>query len=269
MPQKSKFRKWVGIVLNVLIIAFGVGLVGFWTKTYILTSESKVLKVGDQISHPEVSPGTGKKGLWVFLKSDCIHCTKSAEFYKTISKEIAESSNLYFLTVFSKKDSRRAEYLAEIGMSNVNSVQVSYTDLGIVGTPTIVLMDENGIVEELWRGKLSKRREIELKQKLALPVADWYIDESELNELKKRERNLKIIDLQGREKYIDRHIEGAKNIPFDEIQPRAVNELSLADTIVLYGQVETDSDAAHEILLKEGFTKVYILTFNTSFNEPF
>jgi rhodanese-related sulfurtransferase len=145
-------------------------------------------------------------------------------------------------------------------------IRMNYRDLGIEGTPTIALADSSGVVKEIWHGRLSRRREALVKQTLGLAAHSWYIEESEVDELRKVGQTVVVVDVQSRDLYEINHFKGAKNIPADEIDVRGVNELSLDDTIVVYGISEKDGEYAQETLLKSGFGKVQIL--NYKFQKP-
>lgn len=266
VDEESKFRKRLGTFLNISIVVFILALAAVLAKTYIFTSEPKVIKVGDRISLSNVSLEKDKQSVLLFLRSDCIYCTKSADFYKDLSKALAQSANTRLIAVFSKNDDRATEYLSELGLTELNSIHASYGELGIAGTPTLALVNDAGMVKELWKGKLSRKQEIEIKKNLSIPADDWYIEESELDVLKKSGQKVTIIDVQDRDFYAKNHFIGAKNIPLDELSVRGTNELSLTDIIVVYGISEKDGDYAQEVLARDGFVKVYILDYK--FQNP-
>lgn len=259
--KESKSRKRVKTFLNVSIIVLILALVGVLGKSYIFTTEPKVLKAGDKISLSGVSWEKEKQAVLLFLRIDCIYCTKSADFYYELSKALAQSANTSLIAVFSKNDDRSKEYLSGLRLTELNSIHASYAELGIAGTPTIALIDDAGIVQDLWRGKLSRKQEVEVKQKLGLPVDDWYIEESEVDDLKKSGQEVSVIDVQDRDYYAKKHFMDARNIPLDELSVRAINELSLSDIIIVYGIFEKNGEDAQDVLAQEGFRKVYILNY--------
>jgi rhodanese-related sulfurtransferase len=72
-----------------------------------------------------------------------------------------------------------------------------------------------------------------------------------------------VVDLRNREEYANGHIPSAKNIPYDELEARALDELSPSDQIVLYCDCPSSggwSRVGYEILTEQGFNKVSILT---------
>jgi rhodanese-related sulfurtransferase len=69
-----------------------------------------------------------------------------------------------------------------------------------------------------------------------------------------------ILDLRDRDSYTKEHIAQAKNIPFDELEARVLDELSPADTIVTYCDCPTEgvSKTGYQILVEEGFKSVVL-----------
>ena len=70
-----------------------------------------------------------------------------------------------------------------------------------------------------------------------------------------------ILDVRDRDSYAEEHIPQAKNIPYDELEARILDELSPADTIVTYCDCPTEgiSKTGYRILVEEGF-KSAVLT---------
>ena len=66
---------------------------------------------------------------------------------------------------------------------------------------------------------------------------------------------LVVLDIRDREEFALKHFPGAKNIPLDEIEVRAINELSTSDLVVLYCGCADDSQnkVAQRIMRQQGF----------------
>lgn len=75
-----------------------------------------------------------------------------------------------------------------------------------------------------------------------------------------------MLDVRERAAFVQRHIKPAINIPVDELEVRAVNELSPSDLIVAYCGCEDDGDSkvARKILYAQGFRRVVILHDETA-----
>lgn len=86
----------------------------------------------------------------------------------------------------------------------------------------------------------------------------------ELNDILKRgKQNVTILDIQEREKFRKEHIPGAINIPADELDSRAEDELSKSDLIVIVDcacdGTNTASLVKHSTLVSLGFPNVAVL----------
>ncbi len=145
--------------------------------------------------------------------------------------------------------------------------QLSLPSLGIHYAPTLVLVDRSGVVSEVWVGRLSPRQETEVMQSLQLkdtrPVSEWTIDDAELRRRIDNHEPIIVLDLREREAYTQGHLPGAKNIPFDELYVRAINELSQDNFLVLFDDNAQQADSSYTLLSDQGFSHVFILTHKT------
>ncbi len=264
--QNMNVRRYLTIFLNLSLIFFAFAVAILLAKQYFFTSEDRVLNIGDKIFINGTPKERETQFLVIFLRSGCIFCTKSSNFYKEISNGLSTSKNTRLFAAFSSSDDKAVEYLSQLGLSGLDTIRMNYRDIGIEGTPTIALIDSAGIVKDVWTGKLSHRREVEVKQTLGLASDSWYVEESEVGDVGKGGQTTVVVDVQDRDLYVLNHFKDAKNIPADEFPIRGINELSVDDSIFVYGTSEKDGEDARENLLKGGFKKVYIL--NYKFQNP-
>lgn len=68
-------------------------------------------------------------------------------------------------------------------------------------------------------------------------------------------QRLVVLDIRDRGEFALKHFPGAKNMPLDEIEVRAINELSTSDLVVLYCGCADDSQnkVARRIMRQQGF----------------
>ena len=59
------------------------------------------------------------------------------------------------------------DYLKGLGAGIDNVYNAQLGSIGVTATPTLLLVDENGIVSDMWRGKLSDDKEVEVINKLS------------------------------------------------------------------------------------------------------
>ena len=70
--------------------------------------------------------------------------------------------------------------------------------------------------------------------------------------------SLIVLDVRTEQEYLEEHLEGAKNIPLDEIEER-LGELDIERGILVYCRSGGRSSQASEILVRNGFSQVYNL----------
>lgn len=101
-----------------------------------------------------------KQTLVLVLSTDCEYCTASAPFYRRLAAETADKTGLVVITAQSPKETR--EYLDRLGIS-VNDVrQVVPSSIEVKATPSLVLIDSQGIVIRSWQGQLPPEVENEV-----------------------------------------------------------------------------------------------------------
>ena len=79
---------------------------------------------------------------------------------------------------------------------------------------------------------------------------------SEAWDLIQNEPEMVILDVRTQSEYEEAHIEGAINIPVEEIADR-LNELSANDVILVYCRTGNRSGTAVGIMEENGFSKIY------------
>ena len=81
----------------------------------------------------------------------------------------------------------------------------------------------------------------------------------QLNEMLEDDQELTILDVRNKESYEKAHIQGAINLPVDSIRD-SIDSLDKNNKIVVYCGIGESSLVAQEILVNNGFEKVYNLT---------
>lgn len=102
----------------------------------------------------------------LYLSTTCRYCHESAPFYKRLLEKHSNDKNVKLIAVLPQKIEESKEHLKSLGV-NINDVyNAQLTSIGVRATPTLLLVDESGIVSEQWRGKLTEDKEKEVFEKL-------------------------------------------------------------------------------------------------------
>lgn len=118
----------------------------------------KILQKGDVLNIPNVNWQNGQT-LLLALSTSCRFCTDSAPFYQRLSKDRGDTR---LVAVFQQDNSEGERYLSNLGVKVDEVEQAAFVDLGILGTPTLVLVDSSGKVINKWEGALSSTSESEV-----------------------------------------------------------------------------------------------------------
>ena len=81
--------------------------------------------------------------------------------------------------------------------------------------------------------------------------------------LSRREKGVTVLDIQERKKFKEGHLPSALNIPTDELEARAEDELSKSDLIIIVDCACDGTNTAalmiNKYLLEQGFSKVAVM----------
>jgi len=116
--------------------------------------------VGDSLTVPGASWKHSRMNLVIALRSDCPYCAASLPLYRKIS-DLARSSNkdVSVVAVSSESPATVKNFLSKAQVRLDGVYQSDLAPLGIPGTPTIVVVDHEGIIQQLFVGELPEARQ--------------------------------------------------------------------------------------------------------------
>jgi rhodanese-related sulfurtransferase len=205
------------------------------------------------------------------MAQGCPACAQSAQFYKRLLSEQAMAQSFQVTTLLPQSVSESRQYLAETGLPIKDVRQASLESLGVKIVPTLILADSDGVVIDMWTGKLTADEETEVLERLQTTRDDRssnqgkahksVIEASDLKHLVEGGNKILLLDVRDRAEYGRGHIRGAKNIPLDELEARAAQELPHSKSLVIYCDCTDEelSKAARLTLIDRGFTQLFIL----------
>jgi hypothetical protein len=95
-----------------------------------------------------------KSTLVLAFRIDCHYCHDSAEFYRALSEQ-CRLKNVGLIAVSPNPVSESQQYLKELGVTVDVVREYQLPRLGIMRTPTLILVDNAGIVSKSCLGELS------------------------------------------------------------------------------------------------------------------
>jgi rhodanese-related sulfurtransferase len=267
--------KKVEFLANVAIIGLAIllGLV-LIKRSFFSSSESsqpdKGIKTGATFQLQDVDWARNRQTLIVVLNQGCQLCSENAPFYQRLARELVGKDDVEIIAVMPGSVSESEEYLRGIGVSVDLVRQAPLETVGVTGTPTLILVNHEGIVTGVWIGELTASQESMLiarinprsePEKNSGTKETAIIDERELKHRIDTKQPVIVLDLNDRPAYAAAHIPGARNLPLDELEVRAPNELPHSDLLVLYCSCRQNDASlkAREMLVKKGFLNVVVL----------
>ena len=107
-----------------------------------------------------VAPAGSDRFLLVAVSPGCHFCNESMPFYKELlDKRNEKSSPIKFVAAVPNEAAKAEESqkFATAGAQPDNLVHLDFAAIKVPGTPTLLLVDNNGKVLDVWVGKLDER----------------------------------------------------------------------------------------------------------------
>ena len=264
---------------GVLVVALGITV---WRASDLLgtrdppprTGPLPRLQLGDPFRHGESlrGPGEAEPRVVLAIRSTCPACNASDAFYRSLAERLETSPGRKLSVVSPDPASVIRQWLDDRSI-RVDEV-VSDADLYALGfsvTPTLLLLDEAGLVTDMMAGRLTGDEEEQVFERVsghgaALNNVTYaaVIDETELLRLQ-GEQSVFIIDVRDRRSYALGHRENAVNIPRDELVQRAPVEVPLDRQVAVEcpGASYALFEIAAEILIDLGISRVSMVAGTT------
>jgi hypothetical protein len=104
----------------------------------------------------------------VAVSTTCRFCLESSDFYRRLAKTYSDGRTGRVVFLFPQNDSTVNAYLSKNGLADVIAIGTNvladqdFGALRLTATPTVLLVNSRGIIEEVLVGKLSPAREREV-----------------------------------------------------------------------------------------------------------
>ncbi len=157
----SKLPKVLETVTNIaVIILFFILMGGFLYRTY-KNNQPQSPGIGERL--PELAGynwQSNPHSLLLVLRKGCHFCEESMPFYRTLY-DLEKNNRLgaKMVAVFPDRTKEVDDFLHAQNFSILGISQINVSSLKVSGTPTLILVDQNGRVEKTWVGKLDSAGE--------------------------------------------------------------------------------------------------------------
>lgn len=167
----SNLHKRAELIANIAIVIVAILLSVVVVKRFILDDKpanpaANQLAVGERVPLAGVEWVKSGHTLLLVLQKGCRYCTESAPFYQRLIQETANRGDVKLIALLPQSVTEGKQYLDEIGVGIADVRQVSLGQVKVGGTPTLILVDENGVAVDVWIGRLPPDAEAEVLSKL-------------------------------------------------------------------------------------------------------
>ena len=166
MLRKLRARPEAAAYIIVITVSVILGV--FIGKTYLVGASSNRLNAleGTKFQLAGVEWQKSKRTVVLAVRIGCGYCDDSAEFYRALVEQ-CRLNKVPLIAVSPSSVNESRQYLNEMGV-NVDEVRQSeLPSLGIMRTPTLLLVDNGGIVSRTWLGRLSTDNQQDVFTQLA------------------------------------------------------------------------------------------------------
>jgi len=98
------------------------------------------------------------RNLVLALSTACHFCSESADFYRSLVPS-ATNAGVQVVAVLPQPIPDGRTYLEKLGVTVPEIFQSSLDSIGVSGTPTLLVLDQQGRIQKAWVGKLRPDQE--------------------------------------------------------------------------------------------------------------
>ena len=165
--------KRINIALNVAIVLVVVLIGVVFAKNYLRPARTTPAHPdfrGMKVNLPDIDWAQNEQTLLLVLNEKCRFCTESAPFYQQLTEANSTNRKLRLVAVLPQDVSSSREYLRSLKAPIDDVRQSSLDEIGVEGTPTLILVNAKGEVMEAWAGKLSPEQEMDVLKRTNTPL---------------------------------------------------------------------------------------------------
>jgi Rhodanese-like domain len=253
--RENLLKKTELLVTLLTITMIGYISVSMLRQHYEPSAEKRfaVLSPGQAIPISGVDWKEAHHTLILAISTDCHFCSESAPFYRRLLQEKG-GNGWRAVAVFPQDIAMAKDYVQSKGYPVSEVRQEDFATLGVSATPTLILVDQQGKVQQEWIGRLSASEEKDVAAHLGIaelpeckdcqddPAAQVaasnkyspLIETSELSTIISHNDKVKLIDVRPKEQYAHGHLASAINIPLEDLNRLDANKVGTDDTAIVY-----------------------------------
>jgi hypothetical protein len=161
----SGVAKKIEMAANIAIIIAALGFTVFVVRYYTANRSHQGISVGTKFGVQNIQWQDNKKNIVLGLSTECHFCTESAGFYRELVQQ-CKQEHVRTIALLPQPIPAAQEYLKNEGVQVDEIRQAALPDVGITGTPTLLMVSDAGLVKNVWIGKLPENTEKEVLAKV-------------------------------------------------------------------------------------------------------
>jgi hypothetical protein len=115
--------------------------------------------IGQKLSLPGVDWQKNGRTLVFALQTGCRFCSESGPIYQRLAEQRKRFGDTRFVAVLPQTVEESKAFLDQLGVQVDTILQGSLANIGVRGTPTLLLVNSAGVVTEAWSGRLRPEAE--------------------------------------------------------------------------------------------------------------
>lgn len=165
----DRFRKYLEVGSNIAILLVCVVITYVAVTRFIFPkpNDKSIIgpTVGSKLNIPEFNLGEVNQSIVLVLSTECRFCSESMPFYTQLLVA-ARAHRIPVVAVLPQGVDESHVYLQAHGLDIQDIKQVQLDRIGVVATPTVLLIHGAGLVEGVWVGELSSASQAEVLSRI-------------------------------------------------------------------------------------------------------
>ena len=159
--ELERLKNSLEIASNIAVVLVAVAVLSFAIAYFWIPANPRIiggLQRGQQFSAvPNVDYGSAQQTLLIALNTDCSYCKESVPLYRRVMDAYPPGSkSVRVVALFPNKSKEVADYLTANSLKVDSISDVNFTTLHVSGTPTMILVNSRGELQNFWLGRLGQ-----------------------------------------------------------------------------------------------------------------
>ena len=175
--EQSKVKNALEIATNIAVLLVAVTVLTVFALNFYTKPQPQLrqgLQRGDTIPQLQgLNYRDASQTLLIALNTRCGYCNESIPFYQQlVQQEFSKPTRIVALFPNSESEVRQFTQQNQLNIDTI--ADVDFRMFNLIGTPTMILVDDEGAVNDFWLGKLSRDDEHRVIQALNHPPSNEY-----------------------------------------------------------------------------------------------